>query len=466
VKGALAASQRSQVVLWFVYNVLFAVGYVLLLPRFLLRMWRRGGYRKGFGQRLAIYGSELRRALAADRRVWIHAQRQGEVNVALGFIRELRARRPDAAFILSTNTSTGRRVAEPRLGPQDVLVYFPTDFPPVVRRALRILNPSALLITECELWPNLIRAVSAAGIPLALINGRISESSFRGYRRLRAFFGPVVRCFDVLLVQTEADSDRLQRLGADERRIHVVGTAKYDAAAVPPGGNRVAEGVLRAAGIPEDAPVLLGGSTWPGEEAVLLDIYGRLRASGESVRLVLLPRHAERRAEIAAEVRRRGLACLRRTEIDGREPGSVSGSEEAVLLVDSTGEAMAFYACASVIFMGKSLTARGGQNLIEPAALGKAVIVGPHMENFPVVTADFLKADAIVQVGDAEELERAVRRFLDRPDLRRAFGERAARAVASGRGAVRRSCERIEEWMESASGAGAEPKRDGHQGLS
>lgn len=421
--------------LWLFYNILFAIGFILMLPRAFVRMIRRGGYARHFGQRLGWYGPEITARLGEGNPVWVHAVSVGEVFVALRFMDEFRQRHPAARFVLSTTTSTGHAIAESKRRDPDVLLYFPVDFPFVVRRVLRIIHPKILVLVECELWPNLIRLARRGGIPVVLINGRISEHSHRGYSKLRVFTRPLLANVDLLCVQSDADRGRLLDLGADAARLHVVGSAKYDIAPAGEGAEANARAVLQQAGAGPDRFVLLGGSTWPGEEGALLDIYRALRARHPKLFLVLVPRHAERSGAVLREIESRGLKAVRRTELRNGAPPSPPD----VLLVDTTGELRGFYACATVIFVGKSLTARGGQNIIEPALSGKPILVGPHMENFAAVVQDFLAADALLQVRDREELGKAVEGLLADPSRGAAYGERAARLVRGKAGAIQRT---------------------------
>jgi 3-deoxy-D-manno-octulosonic-acid transferase len=422
---------------WFLYNALFAVGYTLLLPRFLYRMWRRGGYRRHFMQRFARYDAETLARLGARRRTWVHAVSVGEIFVALTFMRALRARRPDLAFVVTTTTSTGYAMARGQMGPDDVLLYFPLDFPGIVRRALDRLQPEALLLTECELWPNLVRLSHARGIPVVLINARMSEKSFRGYSLVRPFVSPVLNVVDLVLAQGRADGERLVALGARADRTHVVGSSKYDMTDATVGMRPYVADLLRAAGAGPDDPILLGGSTWAGEEAILLRAYRTLKARHPGLLLVLVPRHAERTRQVVAELRRGGFQWVQRSRLSG--DSAPADPRPDVLLVDTTGELRDFYALASVIFVGKSLTQRGGQNVIEPAALGKPVVVGPNMQNFLPVMDDLRAADAIVQVQDEAGLTAALEALMDDPARRGELGRRAAEAVRAHRGAVDQS---------------------------
>lgn len=404
-----------------------------------------------FGQRFGIYDESVRQKLSSPpARVWIHAVSVGEIQVALRFMTELRAEKPAVRFILTTTTSTAHALAGKMMSRGDLLLYFPIDFPLVIGRVLRRLNPAGLVLVESELWPNLVRQAASRRIPVMLLNGRISNRSFRGYRFLRPLVRRILAHFTILCAQSKTDAGRLIELGADPERVRVTGSAKYDIAGVPcPAGAQFA-GNLRALGFGEDKLLFVGGSTWPGEEAALLEIFIKLRGRHPGLRLVLVPRHAERRKEVMAEIAASGLACRLWSEASRVIPRNFSADENRVrvagnspfndvLLVDTTGELRAFYAAAAVVFIGKSLAARGGQNPIEAAACSKPVVAGPHMENFDAVVADFLEAGAIVRVGGAGELEQVVGRLLGDAGERRLIGERARRVVLEKSGALRAS---------------------------
>ena len=422
----------------FVYNLLFPVVFVAMLPYFLLRMWRRGGYRKDFAQRLGAYDPAVKARLDERPRTWVHAVSVGEMYVALKFIEGWRHLHPEAAFVVTTNTSTAHRLAEKTMNATDVLLYFPVDFPWVIRRVLNQVRPLRLIMTEGELWPNLLWMARARGIPLALINGRVSDRSFPRYLRLRAVFGPVLRTFNIICAQGRQDAERYIAIGADPEYVMPTGSAKYDVALQTPGDPARGRAILAEAGIPGDALVLLGGSTWAGEEEVLLDAYRRFKPAHPGLVLVLVPRHAERRDEVMAAIRARGLTVVQRS-LGGGAPGAAPD----VLLADTTGELRHIYTVGDVVFVGKSLTQHGGQNPIEPASCGKAVIVGPNMENFPDIMRDFREAGALVQVADAEGFSAEVGRWLADAAGRRHLGEKARAVVDAGRGGIRRMVEAI-----------------------
>jgi len=414
---------------WWVYNICFVIGFTLMLPRFLWRMVRRGGYARNFLQRFGHYAPETRARLAEGGRVWIHAVSVGEVGVALRLIQELRTARPGLRLLLSTTTSTGHAIAQKQLDPEIPLIYFPLDVPPVSRRVIHLIRPRALLLIENEMWPNLIRAARKHNVPVAMINARISAHSFGGYRLLRFLTSRLLPQFSAFYAQGQPDADRLTALGAPADRLRVMGSAKYDLAPTGDGGAAKARAALDAAGFAVTRPLLLGGSTWDGEEAALLDTLVALRPLLPDLALVLVPRHAERRAEVLHEIAARHLTVVCRSAMKSIE-------RPDVLLVDTTGELRNFYAVANVIFVGKSLTQHGGQNIIEPAACAKPMIVGPNMENFESIVPDFLAAQALVQVSDAAGLRAAAARLLQDPAEAQALGARAAAVVHAKSGAL------------------------------
>lgn len=428
--------------IWWVYNLLFPIAFAFLLPHFILRMLRRGGYGRHFCQRFGRYGAAEAALLAAPGRpIWIQAVSVGELAVAFSFMDELRRRDPAARFVLTTNTSTGHALALRKIRAPDVTLYFPMDVPWVIPRALRRIRPSAVVLVENEMWPNLIRYARRQGIPTVLVNGRISEHSYRGYRKIRFFTRRLLPQIHWFCVQSAVDRERLLALGAPADRTEIAGSAKYDLDPTAPTAEARACALLAKLGVKPGHPVLVGGSTWAGEEDVLLDLYREAKAAHPGFMLVLVPRHAERREEVLETIRRHGLSVVQRSQF----PDSAASPDQRpdVLLVDTTGELRGFYTAADVAFVGKSLTQTGGQNPIEPARDGKPVVVGPHMENFAAIAQDFTAARAWVQATDAADLKAIVLRLLGDAAERARLGRAAAELVANQAGATRRMVERV-----------------------
>lgn len=428
--------------IWWLYNLVFPVAFACLLPHFLLRMWRRGGYARDFAQRWGRYApAEAARLAAPGRPVWIQAVSVGELGVAFSFMEELRRRDPAMRFVVTTSTSTGHALALKQVQAPDATLYFPMDVPWVMPRVLRRIRPAAVVLVENEMWPNLIRYARKQGIPTVMINGRISAHSFAGYRKIRFITRRLLPLIHRCCMQSAADRDRLLALGAPAERVEVTGSAKYDLGPTPPAAVTRARDLLARLGAAPGGPVLVGGSTWAGEEAVLLDFYRAAKPAHPGLLLVLVPRHAERRDEVLAEIRRRGLSVVQRSQFpDGAPPPA---QRPDVLLVDTTGELRGFYAAADLVFVGKSLTQTGGQNPIEPAKDGKPVVVGPHMENFAAIAGDFTSADAWAQARDEADLHAVLLRLLGAAAERARLGRAAAELVSRQAGALRLMADRV-----------------------
>jgi len=417
---------------WAFYNILFALVYPFLLPGFLLRMFRRGGYRARMGDRFALYPDEIRAKVpflsAHDYQpgefVWIHAVSVGEVQVAGQLMREWRACEPSVRFCFSTTSSTGWKCAEREVTERDVLIYNPLDFPNFVKSAFRTLRPRAIILTESEIWPNFILKARHYKIPVFLINARVSDRSAPRYRLARFFFKDVLSAFTLIFAQSELDRTRLIAAGAPADLVKVLGSFKFDVAHRDP----AKENELRCwINPPAGARILLGGSTWPGEDEVLLRIYRSLSALKLSPQpiLVIAPRHFEKADDVEKNIVAAGFRCVRRSRGD---------TGEGVYLADTTGELMGLYGIADVVFVGKSLCAHGSQNMIEPCLCGKPTFVGPYTENFRPVMSDLLASAAICQVSDESTLSSAIVNAFTAPspDL----GARAREAVEKRRGVV------------------------------
>ncbi len=429
-----------------IYNVLFTIGFLLSFPYYFFRLWRRGGWQEGVGERFGRYSSRIKQALTNRRVVWIHAVSVGEANLATLLIRALEPRLPHHKFIVSTTTTTGMAELRKKL-PQGVeKIYCPIDRRPWVRRAFAILKPEILILVEAELWPNILWQARRRRVPVVLANARISERSYAGYRRAGFLFRDLFRGLDAVSAQSERDVKRLVELGCRREAVHPVGSLKFEPS--PAGETRPLDvpKLLRQAGMPGNARILLGGSTHDGEESVLAEIFNRLRARHPDLYLVLVPRHFERSRSIAGQLDRRGVRYVLRSEVRfGPDPKP--GSSDC-LVVNSTGELRQFYPHADVVFIGKSLVGQGGQNPIEPAAAGRAIVFGPNMQNFPDVAPRFLEADAAIQVANAAELESALDALLRDPARRESLGRNAHGVAESSRGALDRTVGMISDVLQ------------------
>jgi 3-deoxy-D-manno-octulosonic-acid transferase len=425
------------------------VGFVLLSPVFLYKMWKRGKYRENFWQRFGFYSKENRQWLAEkkERRCWIQAVSVGEVNVALLFINVLQRKFPNVRVVVTTTTSTGYAQAYERL-PQEVeLLYFPQDFPGCVHRAYRLIQPDFVVLIESELWPNHIWTGTARGVPLFLINGRMSPRSERGYKRLGWLSRRVFDQLSLVCAQSHEDAANFIAVGVPPDRVHMTGNMKYDIS-MPHADAQSVDPVqlLKQIDVSPAQPILVAGSTHPGEEEILFDLLADLRVKFPRLFLVLVPRHVERTREVVDIAKRKQIKFILRSEINSRLEQTAKPYD--CLIVNSTGELKWFYKIATAIFVGKSLVGEGGQNIVEAAASGHPVVFGPHMQNFRAIAREFVSQGACIQVPDAIGLRRAVGELLEAPQRRRSIVEAARRVIESNVGATTRSIDLIARALE------------------
>ncbi len=406
---------------------LYSAVFLLLLPFILLRLaWRarrNRAYRDRWRQRLGFYDGAPR----LDEPIWVHAVSVGEVGAAAPLVRALRERHPFAPVLVTTTTPTGYDTVTRQFGETVQHVYFPYDLPWIVRRFLRRFRPRMLLLMETELWPNVIHESRAAGIPVVLVNGRMSDQSASRYRWLRGITSATLGQLSRIAAQTQADAARLSSLGAPDDRTHVTGSLKFDVH-LPASVFEEGAAIRRELGI--NRPIVMAGSTRPGEEEVLLDVLSRLRARQPALLLVIAPRHPERFEAVADLCRRAGHIVAR------RQAGESCNPEVDVYLVDTMGELLKFYAAADVAFVGGSLAPFGGQNVLEPAALGVPIVTGPHLFNFEEIATRLREAQALEIGADAAALAVIVSRWLEDSDRRDAAGRAGREIVARNKGAT------------------------------
>ena len=419
----------------FLYNLLWPIGLAFFLPGYFLKMVRRGGYREKFGQRLGIYDRDLHTRLAKQRSTWLHAVSVGEVMIAFKLAQALRTFEPDVHCVLTTTTTTGFALANKNAPPWIEVMYTPLDFWPIMRRAFSVIRPAKINLIEAEIWPNLAAEAHARRIPLALVNARLSPRSERRFRRFRFFVSPTFRLLDLVCVQELEDVDRWHRLGVECSRIRHTGSIKYDPAGINHGAEPQGTGDLAPLGrVNPERPVLFGGSTHRGEEEILAKVFLKLRQKFPSLWLFIAPRHVERLREIRAQLD--ALPLHVRLVSEAADHGE--GNPECLLL-DRTGELQGWYGIATVVFMGKSLTAHGGQNPVEPIIVGKPVIFGPHMENFATLAKTLVSKNGAVQIDDIDSLEQAVDKLLCDDEARKQIVQNAREVLNQHRGATARA---------------------------
>jgi 3-deoxy-D-manno-octulosonic-acid transferase len=418
-----------------IYSLALTLLGLVYLPVFLVRKVWQGGHPLALGQRLGW--APL--APGPDR-FWVHAVSVGEVMAAIPLVQALRHRWPATEVAVSTVTATGARVARTRLTDAAAIFVFPVDLAFATHRAVRRVRPRCFMALETELWPNLLRSLAAADIPAVIVNGRISDRSYRRYRWVRRLFRRVLDQVALFCMQSEEDARRIINLGARPERVVVTGNLKMEAAPAGDGAEQLWRRLLHLG----PARVWIAGSTHRGEEEPILDAYRALRAEAGAAAplcLILAPRHPERVDEVEGLCRARGLVPVRRSRI-------APGPPSEVIVLDTVGELATLYAVAEVIFVGGSLIPWGGHNVIEPARHAKPVVFGPHMTNFRDAAALLLRADAGIQLRDAAELLPTLRRLLGDAEARRALGAAAGAAVLGHQGACQRTLEALEALLE------------------
>jgi len=418
------------------YNILFPVFFLFSAPYYFWKMRRRGNWRKDFGQRFGSHDPSLKKELADKQVLWLHAVSVGEANICVSLVQSLQKELKDWSFVVSTTTTTGMAELQTKLPENIHKIYYPVDFAPFVRRTLDTVSPTAIVLMEAEIWPNLFWQSSDRKTPICLANARLSDKSFRGYQRFGFLFKKCFAMLQSVCAQDEADVKRLHAVGCQAEAVQVTGNLKFDGALTTPKPTLDVPALLKGLGAKPKGPVIVGGSTHDGEEQLLAKIFQKLKMRFDGLMLVIVPRHFERAKAVGEQLQATGVSFAFRSKMD-------ADTRSDCLVVDSTGELRLFYQAATVVFIGKSITARGGQNPIEPAALGKAMIYGPNMQNFRAVTAALNNADAALQVRNETGLEVALTALLGDESRRAEMGQNALDVVRKNQGATPRTTKMI-----------------------
>lgn len=417
----------------YILNLAYVAAIALAFPWLLYQRLRYGKYREGWG---AKFWGDVPKRHGNKPCLWLHAVSVGEVNLLEPILKRWDALHPDWDCVISTTTQTGYKLAQKKYAPRTV-VYCPLDFTWAVSRAMRRVRPTLLVLTELELWPNLISAVKRHGAKIAIVNGRLGEKSFRGYQRLTWLLRPVLRQIDLIAVQNEEYAERFRTLGASPRTISTTGSIKFDGARIDR-HNPQSQRLANLAGITSEDIVFLAGSTQETEEALALKVFQRLSPEFPRLKLILVPRHPERFEDVANLLNSRHANWQRRSALSNPH---ASRAEPAppITLIDAVGELGYWWGTAQIAFVGGSLTNRGGQNMIEPAAYGASVSFGPNTWNFRDVVTQFLDANAAIVVNNEPDLESFVRRCLTDEVFASDLGLRAQRLVVQQQGATDRT---------------------------
>lgn len=429
--------------MYIVYSALVLGVFVVASPWFLYQALRYRKYVGSLGQRMGYLPVSFN--IDGDESIWIHAVSVGEVLTARPLVVDLRRRYPALRIFLSTTTMAGQQLARRNVPDVDEVFYFPFDLAPFVRRTLDLVKPRLFLMMETEIWPVLLDECQRRGVKTAVVNGRLSSRSFPRYRMVRGFMRRVMADIDRFLVQSDESARRFVELGADPARVVVTGSLKFDSLDRPGVSSRLRarDRVLRYFRLPASRAVIVAGSTMKGEESVVLGAFRRIRASHPSALLVLAPRHPERFGEVEQLCRNEGWKTMRRTEL------AIDKDPRAdIVIVDTIGELATLYQLGTVVFVGGSLLATGGHNILEPAVYGKPIVFGPHMENFREIADGFVAAGAAVRLDDARDLEETLVDLLGDPVRRARLGAAARALVEANRGAKDKTMAVLETLVE------------------
>jgi 3-deoxy-D-manno-octulosonic-acid transferase len=417
--------------MYLAYSLLLSLGLIVLIPHFLFQALAHGKYIGGLRQRLGTLPRVDGKPV-----IWLHCVSVGETQAARPLAQRVKQEFPHHALVVSTITLTGQKLARDVFRTQaESVFYFPFDWRWSVRRALKTINPTAVLIMETELWPNFLHECKARNIPVALVNGRISRQSFRRYKLIKFFLKRVLTCLSLAVMQSQTDAERLRELGMPDEKLYTAGNLKFDAELAGELTSKTAE-IRERFGLQSGVPLILGASTHAPEEEVILDTLKDLQPA----RLMLAPRHPERFNEVASLIQKSGQSWTRRTAVPAAEDANAT-----VILLDTIGELPATYSLADVVFVGGSIVDRGGHNVLEPAAAGAPVVTGAHTHNFHAIVDLMCEANAIVQLPPVEtsaasaELTYVLKKLLANTNERAELGRHAKQLVTDNQGAADRT---------------------------
>lgn len=426
-------------------DIVYVLLMVLLAPWILYRMFAQKRYRVGWKERLGLVPVRF----TDQPCIWIHAVSMGEINAIGTLIEEIHRSLPQFEIVISSTTDTGISRAKKLYGTSHRVFFFPLDFSQVVKKALKRLHPQLCIMMELEVWPNFMSETARQGVPVMVVNGRISSAKgFPRYRRIAPFVRPIFRRLTMALVQDETYAERFRYLGVLPERVQVAGSLKYDTAEL---GDTVA-GAGELAGqlsLKNNEPVWVAGSTGPGEEEIILNSFSQLRRKKElqQVRLVIVPRKPERFDEVARLIESHGYRLIRYSRVKAEKHKVSDRDDRAVILGDTMGDLRKFYSLASVVFVGRSLVPMGGSDMIEAAGLAKPVIVGPYTENFIDSMKKLEAAEGIKVVADGLQLTEVAENLLRDTASARQMGQRARQVIIENKGATRRTVEAVAKLL-------------------
>ncbi len=420
---------------------LYLLGIAALAPKIIYRMVRHNRYRAGWSQRLG----GITRKDPSRPCIWIHAVSVGEVNATKTLIAELQKQLPDYEIALSSTTDTGMARAEALYGDKLDVFYFPFDLSGIMKRAFKRIRPDICLLMELEVWPNLAQIAEKQGVPLVVVNGRISDRSFPRYKLVRPMVKSMFAKLSLVLAQTEEYAERFRFMGCPKDKIIVTSSLKYDTARVT---DRIEGADQLAAQLNiGNERLWVAGGTGPGEEKIILEVFGKLRADEQfaDLRLAVVPRKPERFDEVAALIERCGFDFARYSDV--KDTDNVVEGAPAVILGDTMGDLRRFYGLANIVFVGRSLVPMGGSDMMEPTALGKCTIFGPHTFNFRQTVDALLQANGAIEVTDGDDLLTTMRKFLANKDLAQPISSSGQYVIKQNQGATQKTVNAITKLL-------------------
>jgi 3-deoxy-D-manno-octulosonic-acid transferase len=421
------------------YDLIFTLFSFLYFPYFVLKR----KYHKEFIQRFGILPKGIFEKIKGHKVIWIHAVSVGEVNAALPLCKLLRQNFPQSKIVFSTITQTGNKLARKFVRPNEIAIYFPFDFSSIVNKVIELINPRLVIILETEIWPNFISQCKKNGIPIFLVNARISDNSFVRYKLAEVFLKPVLNKINLILTQTDKDARRIISLGADENKVKVTGNMKFDNTDYTDSKKDYADLRLKL-GMGTKEKLLVAGSTHPGEEKIILSVYKELLPQTPDLRLLIAPRHIERVPELELLVNKKGFSFLK---ISYLNQAPSTKHQAPVFILDTIGQLKNFYAVADIVFVGGSLIKKGGHNIIEPAIFSKPIISGKHYFNSPDIFRVFIDNQAILICQGKGELKQGIIDLLENPEKARKLGIRGREVVLKQQGATQENLEFIRNYL-------------------
>ncbi|OGL41295.1 MAG: hypothetical protein A3C43_11360 [Candidatus Schekmanbacteria bacterium RIFCSPHIGHO2_02_FULL_38_11] len=426
--------------MYVIYGFLTYLFFLITSPYFIYKLLTTKKYRAGIKERLGFLGRRFKEMKPGKRRIWIHAVSVGEVIAASLLIKRIRELWPDETLILTTVTETGNNTARKRIKEADIITFFPLDIGWSVRRFKGFLNPDICIIMETELWPNFLKIISENKTPVLIVNGRLSEKSYRGYKTGKIFFENVLKKISAFSMQSDSDAERIMLLGAEKEKIFVTGNLKFDQ--VFKSGSRMNQNIAEELMLPKGCKILVLGSTHRGEEEILISVYNKLKIKFHDLFLIVAPRHPERFREVEELLTKNSIAFCRRTEIKGN---NLSGKE--AILLDTIGDLPKIYSITTIVFMGGSLVPVGGHNILEPAVFKKPVLFGKYMHNFRDIAELFVKSGGGIQVFEPSEIEKEISNLLSNPKRQEEIGKKAYSLFEKNLGATERNIEIIKRFL-------------------